>query len=220
MKNTEIYKIQKIEKIHSNSLLYDIEVEDTHCFFANNILVHNCSSTFYIYDGEFGVCSRNLDLTRPEPFVEGVVMCDDGVERPRKENTFWKIARDLGIEDNMLDMSGNLAIQGEIIGESIQSNPYRIKGQTLRVYNAFDIDAQEYLDFNKLKLTVKALGLEMVPIIDEEFTLPETIDELLKFAEGKSVLNTSTEREGYVIRSFDRKTSFKVISNKFLLREK
>ena len=178
------------------------------------------SSTFYIYDGEFGVCSRNLDLCRPEPFVEGTVMCEDGIERPKRENTFWKVARELGIEDNMLDMSGNLAIQGEIIGESIQGNPYKIKGQTLRVYNAFDIDAQEYLDFKKLKLTVKALGLKMVPIIDDEFTLPETVDELLKFAEGKSTLNAAAEREGYVIRSHDMQTSFKVISNNFLLKEK
>ena len=178
------------------------------------------SSTFYIYNGEFGVCSRNLDLCRPEPFVEGTVMCEDGIERPKKENTFWKVARELGIEEKMFAIGGNLACQGEIVGEGIQSNPYRIKGQTLRVYNAFDIDTQEYLDLEKLKSTANVLGLEMVPIIDEEFTLPETIDELLKFAEGKSVLNSSVEREGYVIRSHDMKTSFKVISNNFLLKEK
>ena len=178
------------------------------------------SSTFYVRDGEFGVCSRNLDLCRPEPFVEGVVMCDDGVERPKKENTFWKVARELNIEENMVDMGRNLAIQGEIIGEGIQGNPYRIKSQTIRVYNAFDIDTQEYLGFEQLKVTARALCLEMVPVIDEEFTLPETIDELLKFAEGKSTLNGSAEREGYVIRSHDMKTSFKVISNNFLLKEK
>ena len=178
------------------------------------------SSTFYIHDGEFGVCSRNLDLSRPEPFVEGVVMCEDGIERPKKENTFWKVARELGIEEKMFAIGGNLACQCEIIGEGIQGNPYRIKGQTLRVYNAFDIDTQEYLDLEKLKSVANVLGLEMVPIIDEEFTLPETVDELLKFAEGKSVLNSSAEREGYVIRSHDMKTSFKVISNNFLLKEK
>jgi RNA ligase (TIGR02306 family) len=178
------------------------------------------SSTFYIHDGEFGVCSRNLDLSRPEPFVQGVVMCEDGIERPKKENTFWKVARELGIEEKMFAIGGNLACQCEIIGEGIQGNPYRIKGQTLRVYNAFDIDTQEYLDLEKLKSVANVLGLEMVPIIDEEFTLPETVDELLKFAEGKSVLNSSAEREGYVIRSHDMKTSFKVISNNFLLKEK
>jgi RNA ligase (TIGR02306 family) len=178
------------------------------------------SSTFYVYNGEFGVCSRNLDLCRPEDFVEGMIICDDGVERAKKENTFWKVAKNLDIEVNMLDMGGNFAIQGEIIGEGIQGNPYKVKGQALKVYNAFNIDSQEYFDFEHFNLIAKSLGLDTVPIIDENFELPETIDEILKFAEGKSTLNQSAEREGYVIRSLDRKTSFKVISNNFLLKEK
>jgi hypothetical protein len=39
-------------------------------------------------------------------------------------------------------------------------------------------------------------------------------------AEGKSLLNPNTEREGLVIRSQDISISFKAISNKFLLKEK
>jgi len=49
--------------------------------------------------------------------------------------------------------------------------------------------------------------------------LPQTIDELLLIAEGKSVVG-NVEREGLVIRSEDGKISFKVISNKFLLNKK
>jgi len=41
---------------------------------------------------------------------------------------------------------------------------------------------------------------------------------LLLAAEGKSSYNPSAEREGLVIRSLDRKISFKVISNRFLLK--
>jgi hypothetical protein len=48
----------------------------------------------------------------------------------------------------------------------------------------------------------------------------KTIDELLKYSEQKSVLNPDFDREGVVIRSTDRKISFKVISNKFLINEK
>ena len=59
-----------------------------------------------------------------------------------------------------------------------------------------------------------------VKLLDLDFTLPETIDDLLLMAEGKSILNIKTEREGLVIRSHDRKISFKAISNKFLLNEK
>ena len=64
------------------------------------------------------------------------------------------------------------------------------------------------------------MGLKSVPILDREFTLPDTIDELLTYADEKSVLNSNFDREGVVIRSLDRKISFKVISNKFLLSEK
>ena len=39
-------KIKSIKKIRCNSKRYDIETEKYNCFFANNILVHNCS--FYV----------------------------------------------------------------------------------------------------------------------------------------------------------------------------
>jgi hypothetical protein len=56
--------------------------------------------------------------------------------------------------------------------------------------------------------------------IDTNFKLPENIDDLLKYSDAKSQLNPIFDREGVVIRSLDRKVSFKVISNKFLLNEK
>jgi hypothetical protein len=64
------------------------------------------------------------------------------------------------------------------------------------------------------------MGLKTVPVLDRAFALPNTIDELLTYAEKKSELNDQFDREGVVIRSIDRKISFKVISNKFLLKEK
>jgi len=65
---------------------------------------------------------------------------------------------------------------------------------------------------------METLGFETVPVLSYDFQLPETIDELLKLAEGKSVLNSNTEREGLVIRSYDMSISFKAISNKFLMK--
>ena len=64
------------------------------------------------------------------------------------------------------------------------------------------------------------MGLVTVPVIDRDFTLPATVDDLLQYAELKSLLNPDFDREGVVIRSLDRKISFKAISNKFLLKEK
>lgn len=160
------------------------------------------SATFYYKDGIFGVCSRNLELLETEG------------------NTFWKVARELDLENKMKDFGVNISVQGELIGEGIQGNPYKIKGQTVRFFNLFDIDLQEYHSFNMTKKSLDVMGLEMVPVIDEFFTLPDTVDEILKYAEDKSKLNPDFDREGVVIRTLDRKVSFKVISNKFLLNEK
>lgn len=161
------------------------------------------SATFYFKDGEFGVCSRNLELLETE------------------DNTFWKVARQLGLENKMRNFGINISLQGELIGEGIQGNPYKIKGQTIRFFNLFDIDLQQYHTLSMFETVVKKqFGLETVPILERYFKLPETVEEILKYADAKSELNPIFDREGVVIRSLDRKISFKVISNQFLLNEK
>jgi RNA ligase (TIGR02306 family) len=168
------------------------------------------SFTAYLKDGQFGVCSRNLELAEPE---EG------------EENTFWKVVREMGIREKLekacQELGRNLCIQGEMIGSGIQGNPYNLKGQTLRLYNIFDIDAQEYFGLPMFLTTAEhLLEIPTVPVLEMNFELPETIEDLLAYAESKSVLNKDTEREGVVIRSLDRKISFKSISNVFLLKSK
>jgi RNA ligase (TIGR02306 family) len=183
------------------------------------------SGTYYFKDGVFGVCSRNLELQDPGEFVPENILCEDGVERPKKENTYWKVAKELRIEEKLGTLEENFSIQGEIIGESIQGNPYKIKGHQLKIFNVFNIDKQEYLSLDEMvsfleKVNVDSKPLELVPIIYYDYKLPATIDEVLVQAEGKSVLNINTEREGIVIRNHNKTISFKAISNKFLLKSK
>jgi hypothetical protein len=130
----------------------------------------------------------------------------------------WKVARELDLETKMRSLSKNVSFQGEIIGEGIQGNLYKIKGQTVKFFNIFDIDEHQYYSKAQLIQTLEKLDLEMVPLIGDHFTLPDTIDELLQFAEGNSVLCETAEREGLVIRNMVRTISFKAISNKFLLK--
>lgn len=160
------------------------------------------SATFYFRNGEFGVCSRNLELLET------------------LDNTFWKVARELKIEEKLGTLDDNICIQGELIGEGVQGNPYKIKGQTIRFFNAYNIDTRTYLPLDSFKSLMGELDLEMVPLLSEDFKFSSTLDELLKYAEGKSQLNPEFDREGVVIRSHDRTISFKVISNQFLLNEK
>jgi len=160
------------------------------------------SSTFYLKDGVFGVCSRNLELLETEG------------------NTFWKVARELDLENKMKSLGFNVCLQGELIGEGVQGNPYKIKGQIVKFFNGFDIDKQESIPFPKLVEITETLNLQMVPILEYEFLLPNTVDEMLEYADDKSKLNPNFDREGVVVRSYDKSISFKSISNKFLLNEK
>ena len=187
------------ERVQNLASEYEEYRTSDHKFYVTEKL-DGSSATFYLRNGEFGVCSRNLELLETEG------------------NTFWKVARELNLENKMKSLGKNISIQAELIGESVQGNPYKIKGQTIRCFNLYNIDTQEYSSLTEFKDTVEMLGLETVPVLDTNFKLPDTIDELLKFADSKSELNPNYDREGIVIRTLDRKISFKVISNKFLLK--
>jgi RNA ligase (TIGR02306 family) len=193
--------LRKTDEERIQNLTSEYEEFKKHKFYVTEKL-DGSSATFYYKDGVFGVCSRNLELLETEG------------------NTFWKVARELDLENKMRDFGVNISVQGELIGEGIQGNPYKIKGQTVRFFNLFDIDLQEYHSFNMMKSTLMIMGLEMVPVVDEYFTLPDTVEELLNYADNKSLLNPDFDREGVVIRTLDRRVSFKVISNKFLINEK
>ena len=174
--------------------------QSKHQFYVTEKL-DGSSATFYVKDGEFGVCSRNLELLETEG------------------NTFWKVARELDLENKMKSLGKNISLQGELIGEGIQGNPYKLKGQTIRFFTGYDIDKRERIGFIHFIVMLMDMRLEHVPVVNLEFgfLLPDTIEEMLQYAEGKSVLNPDTEREGVVVRSLDGSISFKAISNKFLL---
>jgi RNA ligase (TIGR02306 family) len=192
---------ERVQNLASEYEMYKTQNKDGMKFYVTEKL-DGSSATFYFKDGVFGVCSRNLELIETEG------------------NTFWKVARELKLEESLSVLENNICLQGELIGEGIQGNPYKIKGQTVRFFNAFNIDTQDYLGLTEFITLVNGLKLETVPVLDTNFTLPETIEEMLKVAEDKSILNPSFDREGIVIRSADRTISFKAISNKFLLNEK
>ena len=164
-------------------------------------------STFYYREGDFGVCSRNLDLKKPDDV---------------NKNTFWKVAIELDLENKLRycrEKYGlNLALQGELIGEGIQKNPYNIKGHAVKFYNAFDIDNYYYLNLKDFTNIISELNLETVPILDKEVSLPDNISDLITMADGYSILNEKTIREGLVLRTSDRTISFKAISNNFLIK--
>ena len=159
---------------------------------------------------EFVVCSRNLSLK-----------LDD------EHNTFVRIAKESNIQDAMKAYGRNLGISGELIGEGVQGNKYDIKGHRWLVFNIFDVDTGKYVSAEERQLIIRdlvALGatIEQVPVITAVGTKlldGLSVDDFLEMAEGKSILNPKTEREGLVFKNqTDPNISFKAISNRWLLK--
>jgi len=174
--------------------------------------IDGSSVTYYLNKGEFGVCSRNLELLENE------------------DNTLWKVARQLDIENKLRALNGNYALQGEIMGEGIQSNKLKLRGQTVFFFNVFDIDKYEYLSFENFTGFIANMGLQTVPIIETDYILDTDINALIQKSIRKSLINKEAWAEGIVIRPVVEKrdvsnadlqngrVSFKVVNAEFLLK--
>lgn len=158
------------------------------------------------YGMDFIVCSRNLNL------------------KETADNTLWKMARKYDIEKKLLNvpMTDGLIIQGELIGEGIQSNYYGIKGHEFYVYAVFDIGSGKYYTPAARRKLCEDLGLKHVPVLNTNRSLKGvTIDDLLLDADGKSQINPNKLREGKVYKRADgskNQEHFKAISNAYLLK--
>lgn len=177
--------------------------------------VDGTSVTYVLKDGEFSVCSRNNEI----PISE-------------KENSvYWQVAIENDIENKMRLVGGNFSLQGEIIGEKIQSNKLKIEGKKVLFFNVYDIDNQKYLDYDNFIDLITEINLNTVPILTYDFALINNIDELVTLATRKSVLNKNVWAEGIVIRPLieiydwnlhcplvKNRISFKVINPEFQLK--
>jgi RNA ligase (TIGR02306 family) len=167
----------------------------------------------YLKNGKFGVCGRTIDYKEP----------DDDIPFD-KMNVYWKVAKQLGLEEIMNSLCyaydiQNFAIQGELVGEGIQNNIYKLKGQTVCFYNAFDIDSQEYWPYDLFIQIMNEVGLNTVPILDDNFTLPETAKELLEEADRTTTVfgnNPKQLIEGFVLVAKDELTPLTKITRSSL----
>jgi hypothetical protein len=90
------------------------------------------------------------------------------------------------------------------------------------VFRIWDISNQRFLNPNKAEELCAELDIPYVPVICSSmqvFDTFDTMDALLKFAEGKTA--KGHEREGLVFKSVDDGpfVSFKVVSNRYLLKQ-
>jgi len=163
------------------------------------------SFTCYFNNGVFGVCGRNWELTETA------------------DNSLWRMANMLELKEKLTKHGKNIALQGELIGSNINGNLYGLSDHKLYFFTGYDIDKSRRMFFDELEWLLFKLEVPMVPVLEKYgYTLPteNLVDNMLKYAEGKSVLNMGVDREGVVVRGLEREFSFKAISNTYLLGSK
>ena len=161
--------------------------------------IDGSSMTVFYKDGDVGVCSRNLELK------------DDGT------STFWETAKSEGLVEKLIAVGKNIALQGELIGGQIQGNAYKVDKFQFHLYDIFDIDTQKYLTPKDVEGTALQLNIRHVPVLEQFTTFDVRMEDLIAYAEGKSVVGAKPEREGLVFKSLTEPgTSFKVVSNRWL----
>jgi RNA ligase (TIGR02306 family) len=188
---------REVTEAHANRDLFEVTIK-----------LDGTSFTAYHHDGQVGVCSRNLEIK---------------INDENKDNTYVKLFVDSGLADYLLTQKLNIAVQGELMGPGVQGNREKLSEATLFVFDIFNIDEQRYLtpierEHLFIRIYANTKNVHHVMVLHKAIELPSTISEILKMAEGPSVVNEV--REGIVFKRLDGKFSFKAISNEFLLSEK
>lgn len=169
--------------------------------FYVTVKLDGTSATYSKLDGKFLVCSRSRSVK-------------DG------DNIYWDMARKYDIKSVLPD---GFAVQGEIVGPGIQKNHMELKEIDFMVFDIFNIKAGKRLDYYGLRKMVESMELNMVPeelvvVNPVAATFNHNLCNWIERAKGKYE-NSNHNREGLVVRSLDRKISFKVLNNDFLLKE-
>lgn len=158
---------------------------------------------------EFYICSRNVVFDKP----------DKGCYY--ETNVYTEMAEKYHFEDVLAALVEKYdlewaTLQGETYGAGIQKREYGLKEHDFVGFNLIFSDRGR-LNSVEAKEILAEYGIPWVPIVNEHFVLPDTVEELLAIATDKSVIDGGM-REGLVFRSQDGARSFKAVSNEFLLK--
>jgi RNA ligase (TIGR02306 family) len=198
---SDIYRVQTMQDVldkYKGTLCYETEKLDGE------------SITFYLKNNVFGVCSKEVDFIESDKCLH------------------WRVAKEMDMENKLRKISDvmfgtDFSMQGEIIGEGIKKNKYKIKGQKVYFYNTFDIQKHRYFNYDEFVMVTNDLKLERVPVINDKLVLPNDINELVALSNGRSLIY-DTKREGIVIvplveiNDIIGRVMFKVISPEFLIK--
>ena len=164
---------------------------------------------------EFYVCSRNVCFDKPEKekklFYETNVYTEMAIKYNAEE-----------VLKNILETHNEfefVTIQGETYGKSVQQRDYHMDNVDFKAFNLIfgykDGTTKRLNPREMTEILTNTYNIPCVPILDEHFKLPNSIDEMVVYADGDSVID-GDYREGVVLRTVDGVNSFKAVSNYYL----
>lgn len=169
---------------------------------------------------EYYVCSRNVRQLNKEQ------------ECYHNDNVYWEVDEKYKIKECLEDLLKKnpkwkyVAIQGESAGctsskAAIQGDPHQFKELRFFAYNFITSEDGRWNSCEGAKL-LKQYDIEWVPIVDDNYILPDSFEVFKKDADGVCEAPGATGlREGYVYRRYKEQdgklNSFKSVSKEYLL---
>lgn len=178
--------------------------------------IDGTSTTFTMKRGKFGkndfyVCSRNVVFDKPDKncFYDTNVY----IEMAEKYN-IEKILESILTDNPTLDW---VTLQGETYGAGIQKRDYGLKEHRFAGFN-FITSKEGRWDSVRAAKFMTQYNIPWVPILDENYILPDTIEELRAFSHSEGSRIDGVIKEGIVFRSQDGSMSFKCVDPEFLMK--
>ena len=159
---------------------------------------------------KYYVCSRN------------VVFEDENQKCFYENNVYFEAYNKYNLKDKITQILNdyhlpNVAIQMEIFGPGIQKRDYSLTDHQIRVFHI--VSEGKKMPMDKVIEICEKYNLPHVPILDDNYILPDTIEELQTYVESKGSEIDNKEKEGIVF--YDKQTGqtyFKFVSPSFLMK--
>lgn len=154
-------------------------------------------------DCPYGVSSKSLDIDVDHP-----------------TNIYSITARKY--YKNITDFGKDMAFYGELCGPGINGNRDKYMDPVFKIWHIYDISRRTWLLPQECRWVCTQIGIEHVKVIHPRhasFDMINSMDEFLTFVEG--ITDRGHSREGMVWKSAtEPDVTFKVINNKYLIKEK
>lgn len=140
------------------------------------------SASYFLKNGEFGVCSRNLQLLKDET------------------NSFWKMVDKYNIEKFLRDLFNyDICLQAELVGPGINKNRLGLIELELHAFNLIDLRNGMLQSSYQLTNFCGLTKIPMVTIIKEGESFDYELRELVSLTNAQKYPNGSFA-EGIVVR--------------------